>query len=57
MYIYIITESPPEQYKYSRIKIQEISDKIKPLTEYEIAIIVFDDILGSSNSRFTDQFF
>ena len=30
---------------------------MKPLNEYDIGIIVFDDILGSSNSRFIDQFF
>ena len=55
--IYIITESPPDQYSNSKIKIKEISDEIKPVKEYENAIIVFDDFLGSSNSRFTDQFF
>ena len=55
--IYIITKSPPEQYTISKIKIREISDEIKPLNEYENGIIVFDDILGSSNSRFIDQFF
>ena len=55
--IYIITKSPPEQYTNSKIKIKEISDEIKPLNEYENSIIVFDDILGSSNSRFIDQFF
>ena len=55
--IYIITKSPPEQYTDSKIKIKEISDEIKPLNEYENGIIVFDDILGSSNSRFIDQFF
>ena len=54
---YIITKSPPEQYTNSKIKIQEISDEIKPLNEYENGIIVFDDILGSSSSRFIDQFF
>ena len=54
--IYIITKSPPEQYTNSKIKIKEISDEIKPLNEYEIGIIVFDDILGSSNRRFIDQF-
>ena len=54
---YIITKSPPKQYTNSKIKIKEISDKIKPLNEYETGIKVFDDILGSSNSRFTDQFF
>ena len=55
--IYIITKSPPEQYTNSKIKIKEISDEIKPQNEYENGIIVFDDILGSSNSRFIDQFF
>ena len=30
---------------------------MKSLTEYENAIIVFDDVLGSSNSRYIDQFF
>ena len=55
--IYIITKSPPEQYTNSKVKIKEISDEIKPLNEYENGIIVFDDILGSSKSRFIDQFF
>ena len=55
--IYRTTKSPPEQYINSKIKIKEISDEIKPLNEYENGIIVFDDILGSSNSRFIDQFF
>ena len=55
--IYIITKSPPKQYTKSKIKIKEIGDEIKPLNEYENGIIVFDDILGSSNSRFIDQFF
>ena len=55
--IYIITKSPPEQYTNSKIKFKEIGDEIKPLNEYENGIIVFDDILGSSNSRFIDQFF
>ena len=55
--VYIITKSPPEQYTNTKIKIKEISDEIKPLNEYENGIIVFDDILGSTNSRFIDQFF
>ena len=45
--IYIITKSPPQQYSVSKIKTKEISDDTKPLSECEIAIIVFDDILGS----------
>ena len=55
--IYIITKSPPEQYTNSNIKIKEISDEIKPLNEYENGILVFDDVLGSSNSRDIDQYF
>ena len=55
--IYIITKSPPEQYTNSIIKIKEISNEIKPLNEYENGIIVFDDVLGSSNSRDIDQYF
>ena len=55
--IYIITKLPPEQYTNSEIKIKEISDEIKLLNEYENGVIVFDDFLGSSNSRFVDQFF
>ena len=31
--------------------------EIKPLSEYENAIVVFDDSLGSSKSRVIDQFF
>ena len=52
--IYIITKSPPQHY--SNTKIKEIREEIKPLNEYENAIIVFDDILGSSYSRYIDQF-
>ena len=37
------------------MKTKEISDEIKPLSEYENAIIVFDDNLGSSNRRLVDQ--
>ena len=55
--IYIITKSPPEHYTNSKIKTKEISDEIKPLKEYENGIMVFDDVLGSSNSRDIDQFF
>ena len=55
--ICIITKSPPEQYSNSKIKIKEIGDEIEPPNEYESGIKVFDDILGSSNSRFVDQFF
>ena len=54
---FIFIKSPPEQYLNSKIKIKEINDDIKPLNEYENGVIVFDDILGSSNSRYIDQFF
>ena len=52
-----ITKSPSEQYSISKIKIEEIGNEIKPLGEYENAFIVFDDILGSSNCTYNDQFF
>ena len=55
--IYINTKSPPEHYSKSEIKIKEITEEIKPVNEYENAIIVFDDILGSSNSKNIDQSF
>ena len=55
--IYKKTKSPPEQYSNSRIRLEEIGDEFKPVNEYENGIIVFDDVLGSSNSRFIDQFF
>ena len=55
--ICIITKSTLEQYTNSKFKIKEINDEHKPLNEYENGIIVFDDILGSSNSGFIDQFF
>ena len=54
--IYIITKSPPGQYTNSKIETKAICDEIKPLNQYENGIIVFDDILGSSNNRFIDQF-
>ena len=54
---FIITKSSPEQYFNSKIKIKEISDENKSLNEYENGVVVFDDVLGSSNSRILDQFF
>ena len=54
--IYIITKSPPEQYSNSKIKLKEITGKIKPMSEYENAIIVFDAILCSSKDRHVDQY-
>ena len=55
--IFIITKSPPKQYSNSKIKFREIGEEMKPLNEYENGIIVFDDIFGSSISRYKDQFF
>ena len=52
-----ITKSPPEQYSISKIKIKKYGEELKTLNQYKYAIIVFDDFLGSSNSRDTDQFF
>ena len=43
--IYTITKlTTPEQCTNSEIKIKDLSDEIKPLNEYEIGIVVFDDI-------------
>ena len=55
--VYITTKSPRDQYSNSKIKVKEVSAEIKPVSEYENGIIVFDDILGSSNSKFIDQYF
>ena len=55
--IYIITKSPPEQYSNSEIKMKEIGEKIDPLSENEDGIIVFGDILGTTKSKYIDQFF
>ena len=54
---YIVTKSPPEQYSNSKIKLNELGEKIKPLNDCENAIVVFEDILGSSRSKYIDQFF
>ena len=55
--IFINTRSPPEQYSNSKIKFNEIGEERKLLNEYEKTIMVFDDILGTSNSKNIDQFF
>ena len=55
--IYKITKSPPDQYSNSGIKIKERTDEMKPLNEYETAIIISDGILGTSISKFIDQLF
>ena len=53
---YTISKSRPEQYTKSKIKIKETNEEIKPLKEFKKAVIVFDETLGSSNSRYIDQF-
>ena len=39
------------------MKIKEIGEEIGPSKANKKSIIVFDDILGSSNGRCMDQFF
>ena len=53
--IYIVTKSPLEQNYNSKIEI-ELGKKIKPRCENENTIIVVDDVLGTSNSKYIDQF-
>ena len=55
--IYIFTKSPPDQYSNAKIKIKETGEETKPPREYQNAIILFDDILGLSSSKYIDQFF
>ena len=55
--IYIITKSPPDQFSNYQNKIKKIGDEIKPRNEYENAIVVFNDFLGSTNSGYIIQFF
>ena len=55
--VYIFTKSPPDQYSNSTIKTKEEGERNKPLNEYESAIVVFDDVLGTSNSKYIDKFF
>ena len=38
---YIITKSPLEQYSKSKIKFRETGEEVKPLNEYENAILDF----------------
>ena len=56
IYIYIITQSLSDQYSNSKIKNKK-GEEIKPLNDYENAIIVLDHILSPSNGRYIDQFF
>ena len=55
--IYIITKSPLEQYSNCKTKIKEKGDEIKPLNEYKNCVIVFDDIWGSTNRNYIDQYY
>ena len=50
------TEPLAEQYSISKIKIEEIGGESEPLTEYRSVIIVFDDFLGTSISKYKDIF-
>ena len=54
---YISIKFPPEQFLNSKNKIKEIGEEIRPLNELENAIIVFDDVLVSSKSRYIVQLF
>ena len=56
-HIYLITQSPPEQYSHSKIKNNQKGEEIKSLTEYENAFKDFGDVLGTSNCNLIDQFF
>ena len=55
--VFRLNNSHPEQYSNSKIKIKAIDEAIVSPNEYENAIIVFDDMSGSSKSRYLDQFF
>ena len=55
--IYISNKSPPEQCSNAKTTIKEIGEETKLLKEYESAIVIFDDILGSGKSKYKDQFF
>ena len=55
--IHLITKSPSEQYSNSEIKNKEIEEENKHLNEWGNTIIVFDDSLGSSKTKYIDQFF
>ena len=49
--IYSFTKSPSEHYSDSKNKNKKLRENIIPLSEYENATIVFDDILGTSYSK------
>ena len=54
---YSVTKCPLKQYSNSIIKMKEKGEEIKPLYEYENSVIVFDDVLCSTDSKNIDQFF
>ena len=56
-YIYIIIKSPPEKHSDCKTKMKENVEETKPLNEYKNAIMVFDDILGTSKGNYIEQFF
>ena len=55
--LYVINKSRPEQNFNSKLKIKEIVEENKLLHDYENAIIVFDDSLGTSSNKFMNQLF
>ena len=50
------TKSPPEQYFNTEVKTKEVGEEISHLNQNEKAIIVFDDVLGSTKSKYIDLF-
>ena len=54
---YIIIKSPAEHICKYKIKIKEIGEEIISVGEYENRILVFDDTLSTSNSKYIDQNF
>ena len=54
--IYIITKSPPDQNSNPKIKLKETIEEVIPLKEHKSAIIVFEEILVSSNCKSINQF-
>ena len=45
--IYIFTKSPPGHYSNCKVKIEKIGEEIQILSDYQNAIKVFDDVLGT----------
>ena len=45
-----------KQFSKPKVKIKETGEEFKPLNEYENAIMILDDFLGTSKSKYIDQF-